>query len=136
MADYGVANMWFCISIILAVTMLFLAYARWRWRSKLIHRILSGRTTFELQNNAIEKMQGSKYLRLLVIVLSHIGVYFFLLLLYWRYIIPNPYGNPELYFSSKVRHVILLCMVIIVFPLVSIILEIARRKAERKKHND
>ncbi len=147
--------MWFCISILLVITMIFLAYAKWRWLPKLLHRISSGRgeripeteslrklrednviTGFESYNNAVKRMQGGKFRRLIAIIISHIVVYFFLLLLYWRYIVPNPYGSPERYFSPKVRYIILLCMVVIVFPLVSVVLEIGRRKARRKKQND
>jgi uncharacterized membrane protein len=155
MADYGVANMWFCVSILLIMAMLLLIYARWRWLPTLLHWIMSGQKqrgaeneslhkskeddisyVFELQNNALEKMQGGKFRRFIAIVISHIGVYSFLLLLYWRYIAPNPYCSPEGYFPPRVRHIILLCMVVIVFPLFSIVWEIERRKAKRKKHYD
>jgi hypothetical protein len=153
--DIGAVIMWFGVSILLVIAMLFLAYARWRWRSRLIQWILSGRkqskleteslrdlkednvnATFELQNNAIERMHGSKIRRLLAIVLAHIGVYFFLLLLYWRYIAPNPYANPKWYLSPRVRYIILLVMVVIVFPLVSVVIELKRRKIKRKKDAD
>ncbi|MCJ7730615.1 MAG: hypothetical protein MUO27_12185 [Sedimentisphaerales bacterium] len=44
-------------------------------------------------------------------------------------------GPRERYVSPTARHIILLGVVIIVFPLVSVIYELNRRKARRKKHS-
>ena len=145
--------MWFCVSVLLIVAMLLLIYARWRWLPTLLHWIMSGQKqrgteneslhkskeddisyVFELQNNAIEKMQGSKFRRLIAIVISHIGVYSFfivaLLEIYSTKPIPQPRGVSR---QIVGRLIILLCMVVIVFPLFSIVWEIERRKAKRKK---
>jgi hypothetical protein len=70
---------------------------------------------------------------LIKIVIQHLILY--LVTFVFFYI---AFSKPFAYYnlSSKVRHIILLGVVIIGFPLISVVWKIERRKAERKKQHD
>jgi hypothetical protein len=88
--------------------------------------------TVKKPNNGRGRIQVMKISRFIQVIIPHIFAYIFLFLLFYR----SVSGWHAHYYSPTVRHIILLCVVVIVFPLASVALEVGRRKAERKKHKD
>ncbi len=152
----------FCIAIFLIIILLFHIYAGWRWLPKIWDWVLSERKKRGLETESLQKlMEGkasfasiiegrkdSKNRKLIRIVITHLVLYLAV------FLIINICGNPRgsgiatpwyvnflslwdtRYISTEVRNVILLIMVLIVFPLVSVVYELERRRAKRKKHSD
>lgn len=153
----------FYLAIFIIIAYLFYIYYRWRLWPKIWAKIwakiwgwvLSKRKKRGLETASSQKpMEGKsssasiieagkdiKNRKLIRIVISHLVLYLFVLLLI---IFGFTYrgGTSRFWFwdtrytSPTARNIILLVIVIVVFPLVSVVYELERRKIKRKKKAD
>ncbi|MGD1043035.1 MAG: hypothetical protein ABR913_08215 [Sedimentisphaerales bacterium] len=144
--------MGFFLSILFIIAFLFLIYARHRLLPKIWDWVLSAREKKGLETESLRKfqegdmshvveelnngfgwIQNRKLRRSIQIVIPHLVLYLFV----FAFTFLALYRHSSIVdISPKVYHIIFLGMVIIEFPLVSVFWELARRKAERKKHKD
>ena len=148
----------FYLAIFAIITYLFYIFSRRRlwpkiwakiWGWVLSKRNKRGLETASLKqpmegksssSSIIEAGKDSKNRKLIRIVISHLVLYlfvFFLFLFFCCFYSRNWFWlwNTR-YISPTARNIILLVFVIIVFPLVSVVYELERRKIKRKKKAD
>lgn len=149
----------FYLAIFIIIAYLFYIYYRWRlwpkiwakiWGWVLSERKKRGLETASSQKlmegksssaSIIEAGKDSKSRKLIQIVISHLVLYLVVFLLFlffccfyksrrWFWLWDTRVISPT------ARNIILLVIVIIVFPLVSVVYELERRKIKRKKKAD
>jgi hypothetical protein len=123
-------------------------YAKWRLLPKMLGSLqkpIVGKSSFANRN---EGRKDNKNRKLIRIIISHFTLYLIVFLFIIICGIPRGLSITEpwhatifwlwdtRYISSTIRNIILFVMVIIIFPTISVIYELERRKAKRKKQNN
>jgi hypothetical protein len=138
----------FFIAIFLLITCLFVMYLKWRLPPIIFASL---RKPIARKSNLADRIEGGMYNEnrtLTRIIISHLTLYLIIFLTIIICGLPRGLSITEpwhasyfwlwdtRYISPTVRNIILLVMVIIIFPTISVIYELERRKAKGKKQNN